>query len=68
MRVKRKTPDPRGNRGGRENVRLSGEPEENTVNHYNLQAYRAAFLARRHRIAPAFAAAVAPLLFQEART
>jgi hypothetical protein len=65
MIVKTETPDPRGNRGGRKaTIYPSGNIKlEYTENHPNLQAIRAAFLARRHRLAPGFAAAVAGLAF-----
>lgn len=68
MKIESKTPARRVVRGGRETERLGGAfDEENTKNPDFLQAYRRAYLSRRHRLAPAFAAAVAAVVFAECR-
>jgi len=68
MTTESKTPARRAVRGGREIVQLGGtNNSENTFNPCNLQAFRVAYLARRHRLAPSIAAAVAAVVFEEAR-
>ncbi len=50
--------------GGQGIVQHCGENNSDNSEHIiHLQAYRATYLARRHRLAPAFAAAVAGLAF-----
>lgn len=58
---------PPGQVGGRGKIERFGDAfnHQNTASSTNLQAFRVAFLARRHRLAPAFAAAVAGLAFTE---
>lgn len=56
---------PPGRNGGRGKIERFGDAfnHQNTASHTDLQVLRVAFLARRHRLAPAFAAAVAGLAF-----
>lgn len=62
MKRHEKSP-PAGTGGASNNHSLAANNLENTFNPCNLQAFRAAYLTRRHRLAPAFAAAVAGLAF-----
>lgn len=67
--MNRKKQSPPGATGGQGIVQLGGtNNSENTALACNLQHLRVAFLLRRHRLSPSFAAAVAPFLFREART
>ena len=65
----KETKRPPGRNGGRiMEIKPGGKIDiENTKTPVFLQEYRAAFLARRCRLSPGFAAVVAPLLFGEAR-
>lgn len=66
--MNRKKQSPPGATGGQGIVQHCGaNNSDNSENIIHLQAYRRAYFARRHRLSPAFAAAIASVVFQEAR-
>ncbi len=49
-------------------LKKNNSPLFYSANHHDLQQYRALYLARRHRLAPAWAGVVAEIHFGEVRS